>query len=109
MSITSVASNSPKKVAPALEEAAQPNAEHIKEEPVDVEEAEVVEEVGDEQEYVDEEYNQRTEGYEGEMVEGYEDGGEMDEEEYGEGEEGYPGYENYGQEGSGQMFKKFRD
>jgi len=109
VSITSVASNSPKKGAPALEEAPQPNAEHIKEEPVDVEEAEVVEEMGDEQEYVDEEYNQGAEGYEGEMVEGYEDGGEMDEGEYGEGEEGYPGYENYGQEGSGQMFKKFRD
>jgi len=114
VSITSVASNSPRKGGVAVEEPAQPNAEHIKEEPVEVEEAEVVEEVADEQEYVDEEYNQEAEGYEGEVVEGYEEGGEMEEGEYGEGEEGYPGYDDYGgnqhgQEGSGQMFKKFRD
>lgn len=115
VSITSVATNSPRKGGAALEQAAQANAEHIKEEPAEVEETEVVEEVGDEQEYVDEEYNQEGEGYEGEIVEGYEDGGEMEEGEYGEGEEGYPGYDDYGGgqhgqgEGSGQMFKKFRD
>jgi len=115
VSITSVASNSPRKGASAIEGTSQPNAEHIKEEPLEVEEAEVVEDVGDEQEYVDEEYNQENEGYGDEMAEGYEDGGGMEDGEgYGEGEEGYPGYEDYGegqhgQEGSGQMFKKFRD
>jgi len=110
VSITSVASNSPRKGSASVEDPTQPNAEHIKEEPVDVEETEVVEE---EQEYVDEEYNQENEGYDGEM-EGYGDGGVMEEGEYGEGEEGYSEYEDYaggqhGQEGSGQMFKKFRD
>jgi len=113
VSITSVATNSPRKGGAPMEQPAQANAEHIKEEPVEVEEEnEVVEEVGDEQEYVDEEYNQEGEGYEEEMVEGYEEGGEMEEGEYGE--EGYPGYDDYGGqhnqgEGSGQMFKKFRD
>jgi len=110
VSITSVASNSPRKGSASVEDPTQPNAEHIKEEPVDVEETEVVEE---EQEYVDEEYNHENEGYDGEM-EGYGDGGVMEEGEYGEGEEGYSEYEDYaggqhGQEGSGQMFKKFRD
>jgi len=116
VSITSVASNSPRKGGPAVEQGAQAeaNAEHIKEEPAEVEENEVVEEV-EGQEYVDEEYNQEGDGYEGEMVEGYEEGGEMEEGEYGEGEEGYPGYDDYGGgqhgqgEGSGQMFKKFQD
>lgn len=113
VSITSVATNSPRKGGAAMVQPAQANAEHIKEEPVEVEEEnEVVEEVGDEQEYVDEEYNQEEEGYEGEMVEGYVEGAEMEEGEYGE--EGYPGYDDYGGqhaqgEGSGQMFKKFRD
>jgi len=117
VSITSVASNSPRKGGAVAEQAAQAeaNAEHIKEEPADVEETEVVEELGEGQEYVDEEYNQEGDGYEGEMVEGYEEGGEMEEGEYGEGEEGYPGYDDYGGgqhgqgEGSGQMFKKFQD
>jgi len=116
VSITSVASNSPRKGAPAVNQGAQAeaNAEHIKEEPADVEENEVVEEV-EGQEYVDEEYNQEGDGYEGEMVDGYEEGGEMEEGEYGDGEEGYPGYDDYGGgqhgqgEGSGQMFKKFQD
>ena len=107
VSITSVASNSPRKGVPVMEDPTQPNAEHIKEEPVEVEEPEVLEE---EQEYVDEEYNQENEEYDGEM-DGYGEGGEMEDGEYGEGEGGYPGYEDYtgGQEGSGQMFKKFRD
>eukprot|EP00092_Neocalanus_flemingeri_P000391 GFUD01000415.1.p1 GENE.GFUD01000415.1~~GFUD01000415.1.p1 ORF type:complete len:486 (+),score=152.93 GFUD01000415.1:91-1458(+) len=118
VSITSVASNSPRKGGAVPEQTAQAeaNAEHIKEEPTEIEENEVVEEVGEEgQEYVDEEYNQEGDGYEGEVVEGYEEGGEMEEGEYGEGEEGYAGYDDYGGgqhgqgEGSGQMFKKFQD
>jgi len=112
VSITSVASNSPRKGGSEQVAQSEANAEHIKQEPAEVEETEVVEEVEEGQEYVDEEYNQEGDGYEGE-IEGYEDAGNMDEGEYEEGEEGYPGYDDYGGgqhgQGSGQMFKKFQD
>ena len=110
VSITSVASNNQQKGG--AEQNPQPNAEHIKEEPVEVEENEVVEEVKDDQDYVGD-YNQEGDGYEGEMMEDYGEG-EMEEGDYGEGEEGYPDYDyedgQHGQgEGSSCMFKNFRD